>query len=306
MNARPYPTLAVVGHDGREGGMVALEAGLMLRERFGTELVVVHGLGLPAPRDIAGRPDEIELMRTGACDRVEAELVAMLEKRLGDAASSVELAVFAGPAAKAIATVASERRAELVIIGPHRKDGPLDFGRTSRAVLAATECDVWMQPGDVAPIDRVVVPYDGSDESARALDLGLSIAAKLGVDVCALQAYLPPDFAYPSPDGSEVMMPKYVIEQQRDAMRARFEESLKGVHRAGASLRSKFVDGDPAGAIEDEQTPRDLVVMGTHGHTGIAAALLGGVAAAVLKRAKGPVLAVRAKERAWPTPAPIR
>jgi len=297
MSKSHIPRLAVVGHDGRNGGDIALDAALGLHERFGTTVIVVHGLDLPTSRDIAGRPDEIELMRTGACDRVEQALSARLDERLGGSASGVELAVFPGSPVAAIAEVARDRRAELLVLGPHRKDGPLDFGRTTRALLAATRCDVWMQPCAVQPLERVIVPFDGSDESTRGLALGLELAGRHGVPLVALQAYSPPEFAYPSPDGSDVLMPMYVIEQQRSAMKERFETSVAGIDKGNVDVTTRFIDGDPAAAIADEQRPADLVVMGTHGRTGIAAALLGGVAAAVLKHAKGPVLAVRAQGR---------
>lgn len=297
MTPTQLPRLAVVGHDGREGGDVALEAALGMRERFGATIVVVHGLDLPSPRDIAGRPDEIELMRTGASDRVEAALSARLDERLGANADGVELAVFAGSPVAAIAQVARDRKADVLVLGPHRKDGPLDFGRTTRALLAATRCDIWMQPSAVQPIARVLVPYDGSDESARGLSLGLEVARRVSVPLVALQAYAPPEFAYPSPDGSDVLMPMYVVEQQRSAMKERFESAVRGLDTGGVDVTARFVDGDPAVTIEEEQRPNDLVVMGTHGRTGIAAALLGGVAASVLKRAKGPVYAVRAEGR---------
>ncbi|MEZ6014389.1 MAG: universal stress protein [Planctomycetota bacterium] len=297
MSQSHIPKVVVVGHDGRDGGDIALEAALGLHERFQATVIVVHGLDLPAPKDIAGRPDEIELMRTGACERVERDLAARLERRLGATSEGVELAVFPGSAASAIAEVARARKADLLVLGPHRKDGPLDFGRTTRAVLAATRCDVWMQPRAPEPLARVIVPYDGSDESARGLALGLEFARQHGVGLTLLQAYSPPDFAYPSPDGSEVLMPMYVIEQQRTALRERFEASVAALDARGVALDHRFLDGDPASVIQDEQGPRDLVVMGTHGRTGLAAALLGGVAAAVLKHAQGPVLAVRAHGR---------
>jgi len=297
MNAHPLPRLAVVGHDGRDGGDLALDAALGLREHFGTTVIVVHGLDLPAPRDIAGRPDEIELMRTGACDRAEAALSRRLDAKLGATADGVELAVFPGSPVAALAEVARDRRADVLVLGPHRKDGPLDLGRTTRALLAATRCDVWMQPSAPQKLQRVIVPYDASEESQRGLALGLALARRHGVGLVALQAYAPPEFAYPSPDGSEVLMPMYVVEEQRKAMKARFEAEVAALDPGGVPLSSLFVDGDAADRIVDEQGPADLVVMGTHGRTGLAAALLGGVAAAVLKRARGPVYAVRAQGR---------
>ncbi len=67
---------------------------------------------------------------------------------------------------------------------------------------------------------------------------------------------------------------------------------------AGRPVRSVVVSGDPSTAIvqlaEDEEC--DLVVLGTHGRTGLAHLVLGSVAERVARRAPCPVLLVRAHE----------
>lgn len=292
MSNANYPRLAVVGHDTRDGGRIALEAALLLRETFGTRVVVVHGVGLPEARDIAGPPSEADRMRTDVCGRIEGQLAQLLEERVGADADGVELAVFPGSAAHALNEVSRARNADLVVLGPHKRDGLLDFGRTARAALSAAPCDVWVQPAELQTIERVLVPFDGSDDSRRALDVARALSTSLEAPVVALQSYSAPEFAAPSPDGSEILMPMYVIEEQRQAMKTRFEEEVSS---STEGVTTRFVDGDPASTIVDEQGPADLVVMGTQGRTGLAAALLGGVTASVIKRAHGPVLAVRAK-----------
>jgi nucleotide-binding universal stress UspA family protein len=52
-------------------------------------------------------------------------------------------------------------------------------------------------------------------------------------------------------------------------------------------------------AILEKQGGVDLIAMGTHGRTGISAAVLGNVAYGVLKAADVPVLAIRHAQRKW-------
>ena len=76
----------------------------------------------------------------------------------------------------------------------------------------------------------------------------------------------------------------------------KYEAELKS---SGISLSASFCEpGDPATAIVEfaKGGAYDLVVMGTHGRTGISHALLGSVAEKVVRRAPCPVLTVRTSE----------
>jgi nucleotide-binding universal stress UspA family protein len=54
-----------------------------------------------------------------------------------------------------------------------------------------------------------------------------------------------------------------------------------------------FREGDSVDVILEEARPTDLIVVGSHGRTGLSHSVLGSVAYSVLKRADEPVLAVR-------------
>ena len=66
---------------------------------------------------------------------------------------------------------------------------------------------------------------------------------------------------------------------------------------AGLSFDAHLEAGDPYGVIVARSTDHDLIVMGTHGHTGIAHVLLGSVAERVVRKANCPVLTVRAAQK---------
>ncbi len=88
-------------------------------------------------------------------------------------------------------------------------------------------------------------------------------------------------------------MPVYVIDAIHDAAKKRFETWFDEFAWGDADVEKRFIMGSPALGIIEEQRPTDLIVMGTRGHTGIAAAFLGGVTYTVLKEHRGPVLAVQ-------------
>jgi nucleotide-binding universal stress UspA family protein len=67
--------------------------------------------------------------------------------------------------------------------------------------------------------------------------------------------------------------------------------------REGLTVTSEVMVGSPAPAIRDvaERRRCDLVVLGTHGRSGMAHLLLGSVAEKVVRQAPCPVLTVRAR-----------
>jgi nucleotide-binding universal stress UspA family protein len=67
-----------------------------------------------------------------------------------------------------------------------------------------------------------------------------------------------------------------------------------------------FADGDPAATIVERAEASDLVVMGTHGHTGISRAVLGSCAHRVLRHATTPVLVVPQRPESYREPGASR
>jgi nucleotide-binding universal stress UspA family protein len=82
-----------------------------------------------------------------------------------------------------------------------------------------------------------------------------------------------------------------------------FEDALKAFDWKGVEHDAAFVEGMPVDEIVSRSRNADLVIMGTHGRTGLASALLGSVAYAVLERTTRPVVVVRNPARKLDRPA---
>jgi nucleotide-binding universal stress UspA family protein len=89
-----------------------------------------------------------------------------------------------------------------------------------------------------------------------------------------------------------------VIDADRQASREAFEAKLAEIGWQGEGHDRRWLEGPPEEVILD-QKDSDLIVLGTHGRTGLAAALFGNVAYGVLKRSSVPVLAVRLPKHRW-------
>ena len=141
---------------------------------------------------------------------------------------------------------------------------------------------------------HVLVAIDFSPQADRVLATATELAGALGADVTILHVAAPdPDFV-----GFEVG-PQSVRDNRAQVLESEHRE----LHRIALRLRD---DGIPARAflfagataekILEEASARgaDLIVMGTHGRSGLASALLGSTSRAVLHGAACPVVVVPA------------
>ncbi len=295
------PRHAVIGLGGDASMAVAATAGLDLHERFGTRLEFVHAVDLPKLEWTAGQPERVAAMEASIEANAFDELARALEENATQMGSQYpvreHLLVTRGTPAKVVLNRAELNRSDLIILGPHLQRGLLDFGSTARAVLAKAPCDVWIQPGPSTDIQRILVPVDLSEESAESLRAARTLALHCGASITALHCFMPPDLAYAASPGYPMAGPTYVTEDVRNACRDDFERSMAAFDWEGTEHHCRFIEARPAAGILEQQEEHDLVVMGTHGRTGLSAALLGNVAYAVLKNSKIPVLAIRQAKR---------
>jgi nucleotide-binding universal stress UspA family protein len=138
------------------------------------------------------------------------------------------------------------------------------------------------------------VPIDFSETSDAALDTALYLAEKLDAELVVMHAYELPTAMYSTP--AHVPPPPEMFEWMKSAaeggVKAAVEKAKARVPNTIGVVRS----GKPWREIESlaATTGADLVVMGTHGRTGVSRALLGSVAEKVVRTATVPVLTVHA------------
>jgi nucleotide-binding universal stress UspA family protein len=146
-------------------------------------------------------------------------------------------------------------------------------------------------------IRQILVPVDFSVPSRAALEDAAELAAKFGASVDVIHVWQAPGFF---PVGSNVPGTGVGELAMSDMIRKNAEEALTGfideARRRNVIVRSfRTIGGAPAHAIVDaaKEGNYDLIVVGTHGRTGLPRVLLGSVAESVVRHAHCPVLAVR-------------
>lgn len=140
---------------------------------------------------------------------------------------------------------------------------------------------------------RILCPVDFSETARVAMDTAIELAARFDSELLLVHAYPIPGYTFP--DGSAVASSRMLQELSDEAAR-HLEEWRELAVKAGAKkVTVETAVGDPAGEIVRAANEKkvDLVVMGTHGRTGIEHALMGSIAERVVRRAKCPVLTVR-------------
>ena len=144
--------------------------------------------------------------------------------------------------------------------------------------------------------NKILVPVDFSVHSAEATRVAADLAKRF--DASLTLAYVYDPLAYALPDGF-VMVPQSEVDRLLDALRAQLEASRRQALEAGAPrVEAKLLQGFVAGQIVDfaSRGEFDLIVMGTHGRTGMQHLVMGSVAERVVRLARCPVLSVKHRE----------
>lgn len=143
---------------------------------------------------------------------------------------------------------------------------------------------------------RILVATDFSPASTPAVEEATRLAESAGAELILVHAYEPP-----APAAFEgYVAPPSVYDQWEEALRTSTESNLEQlvakVREKGIKARTRVLRGIPYTAITAAAAEEgvDLVVVGTHGRSGLSRFVLGSVAARVVAGASCPVLTVRA------------
>jgi nucleotide-binding universal stress UspA family protein len=133
-------------------------------------------------------------------------------------------------------------------------------------------------------INRILLATDFSDDSAHALDHAKEFARRFGAQIIVLHA-----------DEMLAVVPgSNLAEERRSVAQAELDRIVKHLSDRDLSAVAVLRPGVPADEIVKLADDRivDLIVMGTHGRSGLSHLLMGSVAEHVVRRASCPVLTV--------------
>lgn len=294
----------LVGVDGDGHADHAVHATAMLARRFDARFELLHAVPVPPAMWIGIDKKMLAEMHRSALATAEStvrERLARLEldRGLDPCELTESLVVVPGEPGKALIERSRETSPDFLVLGTHKKRGAFELGRTARAVLSGAQCGIWLQPSPYQHITRVVATVDLSPHDDVALATARNLAGLFGAELAVLHCFQVPPVAYDGEEATVLGWPRYELAGLRRGVHARFDEAVEAFDWRGADVERIFVEGDPVEEILARADPAQLLVMGTHGHTGLSGFLLGHVTWSVLKRAEAPVLAVRKPGRAW-------
>lgn len=147
---------------------------------------------------------------------------------------------------------------------------------------------------------RIAVAVDGSKTSGAALDEAVKLAREMGANLMLLHVCEEMPIVW-EPDGLSVIPMVDVVKAIVDAGKGLLEKYRKQLAGQGVTVETKLVEtyaGRVGVAISEEARKwnADLLVVGTHGRTGIDRLLLGSVAEGISRSATMPVLLVRVND----------
>jgi nucleotide-binding universal stress UspA family protein len=145
---------------------------------------------------------------------------------------------------------------------------------------------------------RVLVASDFSSCSAAAIHQAAELAHTLDADVLLVHAYHYP--ATVLPDGTTLPVEPSTAEDMLQHLDGQLALEAGVLRAQGIPTTTLLVEGNAASAIVEAATDHDVsvIVVGTHGRTGLRRWLLGSVAEHVVRMAHCPVMTVREREAA--------
>jgi nucleotide-binding universal stress UspA family protein len=149
---------------------------------------------------------------------------------------------------------------------------------------------------------RILVPTDFSKFSDVALTYAAALAQRFGAELYLV--HVVQDLALFVPDAVGVAPISPPIEQFTAAAREALGRVSRDERLKGLTVHTEVIEGTPFYEIIRfaRETEIDLIVVGSHGHTGLAHVLLGSVTDKVVRKAPCPVLTVRHPEHEFVHP----
>lgn len=280
----------MVATDFSERSDRALRRATLLARQFEAAILLFHVVDDDQPRRIvdAERDQAVTLLHQMAATLRDVDGV------------TCETRVILGAPFIGIAQAVADATPDILVIGPHRRQLLRDVfvGTTAERTIRSVECPVLMVNGAPTGYYRhVLQTTDLSDGSREALlrfqSLELADRARMSLlyvfDAPALRLV----FSHSIPKDDQK---QYLEDEKRDAARdlARFLSSTGlGGPRPITRYEASPVPHEILKAVSEGEA--DLIVMSTHGRSGLAKMLIGSVTEQVLRTAQTDVLAIPPK-----------
>ncbi len=261
--------------DGSEVSAGAVRVALHLASRCGAHLTVMH---------MAQTLPDYAMFNPGGVRQAEDQGHAVLravEDQAGTACvNCAPVLRYGDEPVREIAAQAEESQADLLIMGRRGVHWleRLVLGEAAARVVGHVHCSVVVVPKEAGMWDKgILLAVDGSRFADAAAVAAGSLAKRCGLPVTVLSVC--------ANDDLKCDLVQAMADRVRDLLR-----------KDGVAADSVIKEGNPAKAIVAAATENecDLIVLGSHGRSGLDRLLMGSVSQQVVVQAKCPVLVAKA------------
>ncbi|MDO8389794.1 MAG: universal stress protein [Actinomycetota bacterium] len=284
----------IVGADGSDGSNEALRWAAHEAARRGVPLHVMTCAQLPVTVEagmvgagaFAGSTMDAIVHEHEQCNQQAVDLARSLGLQLSVTGETVL-------GAPGYALVSASHESDIVVVGATSHPGRLTdvLGSVATVVAHRAKGAVVVVHGEgraEQQIRRIVVGVDGSAASDAGLLWATEEALRCGAELVLVHGWVYPYL------GSRSSVSEPRDEMRLDAMRVLDSSASQALELAPTvACHSIITEEGPAKAILDAAADADLIVVGSRGHGGFAALLLGSVSRTVLQHAPCPVAVVR-------------
>lgn len=196
-----------------------------------------------------------------------------------------------GEPADVVLDAARAAAADLLVLGTRSRGriAELLLGSVSHRVLMHAPCSTLIVKKPLQALHRALVAVEGPEDAAQIRDWLHAHPFAHRIDLTVLHVL--PNLHFGDP-ATELSYASWVEQTEKAAQGFldQLKASLQGDHR---SVSTRVAAGFPAQAVAEASEDCDLVIVGSHGRSGVSRFLLGSVSHAVVHRVDRPILVVR-------------
>jgi hypothetical protein len=198
---------------------------------------------------------------------------------------------------KVIVEEAEKRNIDMIVMGRRGRTGlkRLLMGSVTAKVIGHSPCNVLVVP-KAASIEcrKLLVATDGSKYSLAAASEAVGIAKRCGAALFVVSAF-PSESSSPFDIVHSQMQHDLISQQEMREAEKNVKDVISIAEREGVPVEGIVASGSPFEAILEaaEEKKADLIVVGSHGRTGMERLLMGSVAERVVGHAVCAVLIVK-------------
>ncbi len=284
-----YKTLVVGFDDSLSSKAAVIEASNHVK-KHGGKVILVHAVYFDT-EEYGIAPEQLEKrLKIGEKACMQAKNMV-----IGEFGIDVQSLLCEGEPPEVILDIAAGKKADLIVLGTYGRKGlnRLLMGSVTSRVIADAPTDVLVVKKPCTECTgeyrSILVPFDGSDFSRRALTQACQLSKDDHAEVTVL--YVIPRY--------EEMIDFFKTDAIRKSLHHEAEKIIgiaNGIASLqGVAIKTEITEGNIAEGILEavKNKKHDLIVMGSHGYRGMDKAIMGSATERVITNATCPILVVR-------------